>query len=318
MIHPEDTLKFHKPNSDSPQWTETNMFSFQVPERSFGVTAYVLARPTVGAVLSDITMFDRISLTQSDVLYSDIQTHLPMPQGELGDFTLANGLHIKTLKPPTDYQIDYQGIDDTEFHVVFRGLMPPQDINDPDMDPVAVRSEKTYAEAYNGHFEITGHITGECCLRGKRFPIDCVSTMDHSWGVRPERDTPTMAYMNVHFGKDLAIHSIFRVDPEQPEFAGFLHGYVLDNGTVYGIRAGHGSAIRLGQFPITLELTVTDIRGKSFHLTGSPIASTLWQNVPNIIDFYALLKCNLNGRIGYGQMFDACSMAAIGRRNSAR
>ena len=52
--------------------------------------------------------------------------------------------------------------------------------------------DTTWGHAYAGHFDQTGRYEGELSLRGRRHAIDCVATMDHSWGVRAERQTSRM------------------------------------------------------------------------------------------------------------------------------
>lgn len=61
-----------------------------------------------------------------------------------------------------------------------------------------------WGEAYAGHFDQTGKFEGDLSSRGRRYPIDCVSTMDHSWGLRSERQGHTMSWLHGHFSEDYA------------------------------------------------------------------------------------------------------------------
>ncbi len=80
--------------------------------------------------------------------------------------------------------------------------MLPFDIHDPALDPMCASGTAAgkfaWGTAYNGHFDQSGHVTGEVRVRGKRYAIDCVSTMDHSWGPRPERGKPNMSWLHAH------------------------------------------------------------------------------------------------------------------------
>ena len=75
----EQDVYFHAPTSDHYTWAETNYFGFYVPEENLHVGAYVQAKPNLGAVLSSVTIFDGISNTPHEILYSDCHVHLPMP-----------------------------------------------------------------------------------------------------------------------------------------------------------------------------------------------------------------------------------------------
>jgi hypothetical protein len=68
------------------------------------------------------------------------------------------------------------------------------------MDPMAAAAQAAAAAgnfawgtAYNGHFDQTGRFRGRVAVRGKDYPIDCLPTMDHSWGPRAERGSPNMS-----------------------------------------------------------------------------------------------------------------------------
>ena len=174
-----------------------------------------------------------------------------------------------------DYRVDYVARDGTELHFTYEGLGLPYDIQDPEMDPITAKSSpedhakhQGFGTAYNGHFDHSGHLRGKLKLRGKTYPIDIVSTMDHSWGPRPESRSGSMAWGNIHFGRDLAIHSIFTIDPRAGEAYGPLaHGYVTENGECHGLVDGKGRVTeRDGFYTLGVEVEVEDIRGKKLPL----------------------------------------------------
>ncbi|MGE0373146.1 MAG: hypothetical protein AB7Q01_14860 [Gammaproteobacteria bacterium] len=312
-------MKFHTPpDPDDHLWSETNYFSFHVPAARLNGNIYSLFRPTLGVMTSFIHVWSGRSDNHQGVLYSDGRTHLPIPRGQdLDDYRLANGLHVRVL--PThggyrDYQIDYEGYDDSALHLHFRGLMEPYDIHDPSMDPLATAGVATWSDAYkHGHFDMTAHITGVCRLHGWTYDVDCVSTMDHSWGPRLECNISNMSWFHASFGEARTIHCIFALDPHRlgANYGQFLHGYVLENGQVFGLKAGHGTARRAGLMEEALDITVTDVRDRTFHLTGHAIAHNQWNAWPGLCVYHALLEWTLEGQTGHGECQDLMSLAYI-------
>jgi hypothetical protein len=195
MIRPQD-VRFHVPNDIQYDWAETSFFSIYLPEANVTAWTYVVARIGVGAIACDVEAIDRIGRVSLDALYIDFQQHLPVPE-RFEAFTLPNGFSLKTMNEPRDYLIDYVGSGDTAFHWAVKGLMEPFDIHDATMDPLASHDPNAsgFGSAYANHFDMTAHVVGTATIRGKRYDVDCVTTMDHSWGPRNERgaDADAMA-----------------------------------------------------------------------------------------------------------------------------
>lgn len=313
MIKAKDTLYFHRPAAPNRTglWAETTHFDLYVPQQALSIKVYTIFRPFINNALSNIFIWRGFDDHPRQALYNDYQVHLQLPEGqELGDIRLPNGLHIRSESAPMNYRVSYDGLDsDTGFEFAFEGLMPPQDITDPDMDPITARSLAA-AEAkqgvdadtaYKGHYEQTGHFTGELRLRGRRMAIDCVSTIDHSWGPRPEAHCPQFAWGHAHFGRDLAMHWIFAIDPYGSEDYGQLaHGYVLEDGEVHGLVEGSGSIRREGLAQQSLELQLQDQRGKHHSLQAEPMNRATWNPWPMIWGHTSLHRWNCDGREGYG------------------
>lgn len=310
----EQDLHFHKPTSDDPRWAETNYFGLYIPDERLKVGVYALFRPNLGTVLSSVLIFSGYAKNHYDALHLDNSVHLPMPKADLNDYALDNGLHVKALGLMR-YQIDYSGYGGTELHFTFEGLMPPYDIHDPNMDPITARQAGTafdWGAAYSGHFDQTGRVQGELQLKGRSYPIDCVSIMDHSWGVRPESELPSISWFQANFSKELAFHCIFGIDPYRTDaYTSLAHGYVLDGGQVYGLIEGSGRARRDDLQQISMQVGLKDVRGRQFDLTGSAIAACLWNAWPNLCVFNSLNQWNLGGQVGYGESQDALTISYI-------
>jgi hypothetical protein len=285
-------------------WAETNYFSVYIPEGNLSAWVYVVMRAGVGAVMADVEVIDGIRRKALDAVYFDMQQHMPKPE-RLENFTLPNGLSIKTSNEPRDYQIDYIGVDDTELHWSVKGLMEPYDINDPAMDPMAAGdagAHSGFGSAYANHFDMTVHVTGTVKLRGKIHEVDCVTTMDHSWGPRNERQLRPMGWINANFDKKTAFSTIWSFDPHAKDWEqfGFAHGYALIGGKVLGLKAGRQRAIRQGPFPTGYEMVVTDIHDQEHVLVGQTIAQIPWSCYSNSMAMATTLRWHYAGVTGIG------------------
>lgn len=182
MIRPHD-VAFHTPPECPFDWAETNLFTAWVPEANLHAWVYVVARPGVGAIVCDVGAYDTITDDRLDSVYLDVQQHLPLPD-RLDDFTLPNGLSIRTSNEPRDYAVRYGGLDGTLFDWQVRGIMEPYDIQDPTMDPMASPDLATtgLGSAYANHFDMSVHVSGTIAVAGATYDVDCTAVMDHSWG----------------------------------------------------------------------------------------------------------------------------------------
>lgn len=317
MIKPED-FDFHFTADSHWQWAETIALPFHIPEAKINGIIYVLTRPMLGVCLCDISLHDRITDLWEQQLYIDNQQHLPCPKSLL-DFSLPNGLTLKTIEPLKHYHAVYEGIDETRFDLEFKALHEPYDINDPDMDPtVAGRLKPAWDSSWSGHYEATYKITGELIARGKRYKVDCIDTGDRSWGPRPERDNSSVIWWHGSFGEDLTIHLFTGHDIANTSKMGpHISGYVLENGEVFGITNSTGQQEYRGATPMGGELEVTDVRGKKTTMTYSPLTTSYWAPYPSNTYLQSYMRVNCEGRIGYGIQQIGLSRAYLSRHRDA-
>ncbi|WP_017777637.1 DUF7065 domain-containing protein [Paraburkholderia kururiensis] len=303
MILAED-VKFHTPAEAAYDWAETNFFSVYVPEANITAWVYVIARPGVGACVVDVSMINGVGRTSLEALYVDFQQHLPMP-AKLENLELPNGLRVSASNEPRDYQVDYVGINDTEFHWTVRGLMEPYDIHDRSMDPLASDDmDKTgFGAAYASHFDMTVHITGTLKVRGKTYEVDCVSTMDHSWGPRNERGLPAMGWVNASFSRSLAFQSIWTFEPFTDGWQQFrlTHGYAFVHGKVRGLVSGRQRSVRRGAFPLSYEQILVDVDDVEHHLIGVAVAQHPWSSYNSCMPVLSMMRWFYRDQEGYGQ-----------------
>jgi hypothetical protein len=153
---------------------------------------------------------------------------------------------------------------------------------------------------------------------GERFDIDCVSTMDHSWGPRSERGNPTMSWLHAHFDDGFAVHGIFGFDQLTNGAELWLaHGYVLDSGAVYGLQSGSASVVRQQErYPENVRLSVTDRSGRTLQLSSDALTTYPWQCWPNMVSFNSLAAWECNGRVGFGEIQDFFEVPQVTELNS--
>lgn len=323
MIKPEDA-QLHDPTSDDPLWGETNYFGLYIPEVPFNIGVYALFRTNTGVVNTNVSVNSRRTTMPWAADYWDAWGQAAMPaETDLLNYQLPNGLRVRSSEPNTVWDVDYEH-GPVSLHFRYTALMPAYDINDPAEDPMvaaaAQGSDVTWGHAYAGHFDQSGHFEGELVLNGTHYPIDCVSTMDHSWGVRQERQTSVMSWLHAHFGPDLVVHGIFNFDPEQgPDVETPLrltHGYVIDGEQRYGLKAGHGVTQRSGFYADHVELEVTDERDRTFALTGTPATTFPWQAWPGTVGHNVLAQWELDGRSGWGEIMDFIGLEQLCRVHS--
>jgi hypothetical protein len=310
MITPED-VEFHPVENGSQIWAETNFFGFYNAEEQLNIGVYALFRPQLGVVHSTISMNDHDAYEPWRANFFDHRAHLPIPEPQrLSDYSLLSGLHVTCTEPNMNWHIGYDDGAGTTIDVEYRALMQPYDIADPDMDPITAARAKeegfAWGEAYNGHFDQTGHYAGEVVIRGRRIPIDCVSTMDHSWGPRAERGAPNMSWLHAHVDDNYAIHAIWSWDHTgQTDELSLNHGYAMVDGQVHGLASGSGRTTRDEHlYAREVELQVTDSRGEVHELRGTGLTRFPWQAWPNMVGFNVLARWTVNGREGYGELQD--------------
>ncbi|WP_454625397.1 DUF7064 domain-containing protein [Bradyrhizobium cenepequi] len=326
MIQDED-VHFHKADAGVPNWAETNFFGFFNAEATLNVGVYALFRPNLGIVSSTICMNSGFANTPWEADFCDLRASMPIPEPrDLSDFTLENSLNIKCLRPNMDWHIGYDDGEGTMIDVEYRSIMPPFDIHDPAMDPMKAKALKEAEEggqfawgtAYNGHFDQTGHFKGKVAIRGKSFPIDCISTMDHSWGPRPERGAPNMSWLHAHFSRDLAFHAIFSFDPKaNGRELSLAHGYVVEKRKVFGLKAAYGTTKRSrDRYADEVDLVLVDSSDREWRLRGKGLTSFPWQCWPNMVSFNALARWTCDGLTGYGEIQDFFEMPQLTALNS--
>jgi hypothetical protein len=320
MITDKD-LDFHLADPVFHNWAETNYFAFFNAEHAICGHLQALFRPNIGVVMSDVRVWRGLVDHSADTWYISNHFHMPIAPGlSLRDYTLPNGLSVKAMSP-RNYRVDYVGIEDSRIHLDVNGIMEPYDIADPEMDPITrslTKASWTFASAYNGHFDMSAHVTGEVTVRGETIPIDCVQVMDHSWGPRTEVDLAAMMWLGADFGDNFAIHAFFPADPANSDILSPLaHGYVTERGVVRGLIKGQLQVSRLGYQPVAIVFEAEDATGRHYRLYGAAIAGGPWPVYPSVDVGLALMRWTLGDKVGHGMAMENSSMAYRTRHGRA-
>lgn len=326
MIRPED-IEFHHPPNAGHGYAETNSFTFTLPEHRIAVQAYTVSRKGIGAMAADVTIWGDLAPDRAACLHIDSQQHLPAVE-RLSEYRTASGLSVRA-HDPRHYHIAYAGPDGVSFDVEFAGLMEPFDIHDPDHSPMTKPQTSLASQhagsglgaGYGGHFDLTGRITGSLTLGGRQYRVDCVETMDHSWGPRSEIGIHSMGWMHAHFGVGLSIHWIAAFDPAQKgeQQWKLAHGYVLEDGVVHGLTQLKLRTTYAERVPVGFELQVTDKRGRSFEASGTAIIGGPWTCYVSTETQAVIARWVLSdGRVGHGMCMVNESMQSLNRRLGKR
>lgn len=322
-IRPEDA-QFHAADRDQPTWAETNFFGFYNAQATLNIGVYALFRTNLGVVSSTIAMNSGRAAAPWEADFCDYRAAMPIPQPpDLCNYRLMNGLSVVCLEPNMVWDIKYDDTQGTWIDVRYESLMPAFDIHDPAQDPMcaAKSAEGSFAwgTAYNGHFDQTGHFRGRVAIRGSEHAIDCVSTMDHSWGPRPERGAPNMSWLHAHFSRDLAVHAIFSFDPaDNGTRLSLAHGYVLERGQVLGLKAGAGRVQRRPErYAESVELELTDRNDRVWRLQARGCTTFPWQCWANMVSFNVLAQWVCEGQAGWGEIQDFFELPQLNALNAA-
>jgi hypothetical protein len=317
VIRAEDA-KLHEPWSPSRAWAETNYWGFHIPGTDYLVTIYALFRTNLGVVQTMVVINSRRARAVWEGDYWDFQAHVPMPRDiDLCDYRLESGLSVRAIEPNRVYDVRFDDGEGTSIAFTFRALMDPFDIHDRAMDPMA---GEAWGDAYNGHFDQTGVFSGQVVLRGAVMPFECVSTWDHSWGLRPERHRSSLSWLHAHFSESLAIHAMLAYDPaDRAATMTLTHGYVMDGATAYGMTAGHGTTTHDGWYPATKDLALTDVRGRQWQLRGVGRTTFPLQAWPDIVFFNALMDwTDGEGSQAVGEVMDFYAVADLTDQQAKR
>ena len=315
MIHDSD-IAFHTPSEVSFDWAETGFFNFYVPEANLMGWVYIVHRAGVGATVADFEIVDRWSRGLHEAIYMDMTHHNPLPT-RAEAFSLPNGLSFEA-RSLRDYRLEYKAAG-VELNLHCTSLMEPYDIHDPAMDPMATSDTAAairnsgFGAGYAAHFDMTIRVQGTISYADVVHSINCVSTMDHSWGPRPESGMHPILWLNAHFGEGYALHGIFAYDRYAPigEQHQFKHGYAMIDGNVRGATSGAVCTTREGLFPLAAEFSLVDVDGREHRVSGKALTHHPWMPYGNNFAPVAMMRWELDSDIGHGTYMEGLPLNVV-------
>jgi len=301
MLTEKDKL-FHEPDPSIYYWAETNWFAFMIPDENITGEIYAWFRPNLRVTASGLFVWKGFSQHMSDGYYVDYMEHLPYPDTNLDNYSLANGISVKILEPMKRYKVDYNDGLGSELHAEFQAICPPFDY----AEAAAVK------EYYGGgHIEQPGFIRGELIVRGKKYAIDCIHWRDHSWGPRPERGMGNVDWAVGDVGQDFQFNLMSWHDREAENLK---NGYIIERGRHTQLAKASRSTIRdddgLEARQINLELV--DKEGREYSIKGEVTNMFPWSLWMNVVDYAGTVRWEVKGRgRGWGEVQDVRTLEYI-------
>jgi hypothetical protein len=298
-MHPDDS--FHPPTSDDPFWAETCWFTFAVPERRLSGQLYPFFRPNLGVCAAGAYFWDETGSAPWNCLYAKNFWHLPMPEGDLVDCRIANGIHYRCLEPLTEYELRYTDPDDGEIEVdlTFRALCPPNYLA-------------------GGHLDQPGRYTGAIRLRGEEIAVDGYGMRDRSWGVRTQFGAGIHGTPAGHGGYSYATASdsdaFHAITMDFGEGCVVIHGFLLRDGAYARLASGRREVLeRKDGYPTRVRLEASDEQGRELLAEGRCVNRIGLHLNPNLFTWNCLAEWQFGSASGWGEDHDNWSATAIRR-----
>jgi hypothetical protein len=313
-VHPND--EFHPPATDDPYWSETNWFAFGVPDLRLSGWLYPFFRPNLGVCSAAVLLWDHQGDQTWNCRYYKQFWHLPMPDGPLSDFTLANGRHYRCTEDQMVYQLTYDDPDGDEISIAltFTATMPPL--------------ATTNAGPSGGHLDQVGTFEGAIKLRGETIPVlETYGAHDRSWGSRSQFSQYLMSSGNFRASEspyffaaneNIAFQGIAaNLTPEYPMLMGFL----MRDSVVTRLKSGNREVLERDEStgaPVRVLVTAVDEEGHELHAEGQCVNRLMVFLNENLCGWNSLVRWDVDGVEVWGEHHDNFSAHAMRRFARAR
>ncbi len=327
-FQPEDDC-YHQ-LSDDPYETETNWWSWNVPERKIGGWIHTPRYPNRGdgpggSVTWRIFVWDPRGYDVARMAYYKKVEDQPMPADpDLRDITFpGGGYSLKMLEPGMKYHLNYAD-PERQFALdfVFTGAHPPRRFEPG--EPPFIQTP---------HYDQLGHVQGTMVLDGETIALDCWSVRDRTWGPRggPYAQSRKQSYASdldrvKHPGgarwREIErergrgrIQYIFGHADGDSGFLGFIRpqdgsadgwspmngGYLLREG-IYGSLDPAASRTRVFRDPVTgwashMQVELADQLGRTMTIEGMAVSRMSEHGYGT----NQLFRWDFDGKIGWGE-----------------
>lgn len=311
--------------SDDPYETETNWWSWNVPERRIGGWIHTPYYPNRKTVTWRIFAWGPDGYDPARMAYYRKVEEVAMPDNpDLRDITYpGGGYSLKMIEPGMKYHLSYvDEARDFALDFLFEGAHPPRRFEPG--EPPFIQTP---------HFDQLGRVTGTMRLRGEDIPLDCWSVRDRTWGPRggPYAKSRKQSYASdldrvLHPGgarwREIErergrgrIQYIFGHADGQSGFLGFVRpqdgdaqgwspmngGYLLRGG-VYGSLDKAKSRMRCFRSPETgwcthMQVELVDLDGRTMFAEGMAVSRMSEAGYGT----NQLFRWDFDGKVGWGE-----------------
>jgi len=107
------------------EWTETNMFGFNIPEHNIDCLIYLWHHPVLKVTYGGVTIWKGFKMTHLEAEACDFRMAMPMP-AEPTDATYPIGLTVRMIAPQREFHLTWQHVkEDSSFDLMLTAAMPP-------------------------------------------------------------------------------------------------------------------------------------------------------------------------------------------------
>jgi hypothetical protein len=308
-IDPVDD-RFHKRTAD-PYWNESSFVTFYVPERRMMGVIYFHFRPNMGLASWGPMLWDASGDENYNCLHYGMDEYMPMPEGcEMFDFTLPNGLTIKTVELQKRYQHVYDG-PGCSFELDYTAAIEPYYMKERHTKSSNMSDWITDSgeEVTVGHYEQIGRMEGTIQIGGEDIAVDSWALRDHSWGPRPTRTNvmrgrgsyPTaIASERSAFNLYASTPEPLEEDPLIGSTERIISGFHIEDGVIADLEQGTCRTERDDQgLPIRIRVEGVDTLGRELHAEGEFLNRLKWSGVfGDYVIPWCLTRWSFNGQEG--------------------
>lgn len=287
---------FHLPTDDDPFWTETSWYSFYVPERRLSGALYPLFRRNLGVCSTGIHLWDDSASAAHEIVYDRMLWHLPFPDGDLSDVTMASGLRYRTVEPGLRFELGYRDGAELEIDLAFEALTPAHYLG-------------------KAHLDQHGRVQGTLRLRGEEIAVDCLAVRDRTWSRRSDLEVNVGGgshrggYSHGAAGPGEAFQSISAMSGDEDVVRG---GYLLRDGELESVVRGTRRVLERSPagHPVRVALELEDARGRTLAAEGRGRNAFAWQFTPGMFSWNCLTEWTWDEGSGWGEDHDNWSSSA--------
>jgi hypothetical protein len=198
VARPEDDLLHPQVNAsvDHETLSETQYFSFVIPEARIHSYLYLWHHPNLGVVSGGAWVWQGSKRHPVEAELNDFRLFMrdDALNGDLHNYRLDNGYGVEVIEPLKRHRVTYSDPErENSFDLDYTALIPP------------------VMTADNRHFDQPVKVRGELVLRGVRHQVDCYSIRNRSWGKPRHEDNrklPPLTSLQGVFGEDFSFSSL--------------------------------------------------------------------------------------------------------------